>query len=91
LVKHYTRRTPEQVVADLEAKIAAVKARAAAKEAPAKLKANARRRRLPRHREGRGPSDPRRSQVQERRHGARPGAGTSAPHRAPERHGAAAA
>lgn len=33
MTKTYTRRTPEQIVADLEAKIEAVKARAAAKEA----------------------------------------------------------
>ena len=40
MVKAYTRRTPEQVVADLEAKIAAVKARAAAKKAAAEVKGN---------------------------------------------------
>ena len=33
MTKTYTRRTPDQIVADLEAKIAEVKARAAAKEA----------------------------------------------------------
>lgn len=37
-MKTYVRRTPEEVVADLEAKIAAVKARAAAKEASAEVK-----------------------------------------------------
>ena len=35
MTKTYTRRTPEQMVADLEAKIAAVKARAATKKAKA--------------------------------------------------------
>jgi hypothetical protein len=38
MVKTYVRRTPEEVVADLEAKIAAVKARAAAKEMTAEVK-----------------------------------------------------
>ena len=32
MTKTYVRRTPEQVIADLEAKIEAVKSRAAAKE-----------------------------------------------------------
>ena len=35
MTKTYTRRTPEQMIADLEAKIAAVKARAATKKAKA--------------------------------------------------------
>jgi hypothetical protein len=35
MTKTYTRRTPEEVIADLEAKIEAVKARAAAKETKA--------------------------------------------------------
>ena len=35
MTKTYTRRTPDQIIADLEAKIEAVKARAAAKEAKA--------------------------------------------------------
>lgn len=38
MAKTYTRRTPEQVVADLEARIATVKQRAAAKEAAAEVK-----------------------------------------------------
>lgn len=38
MAKTYVRRTPEQVVAELEAKIAAVKSRAAAKEAAAEVK-----------------------------------------------------
>ena len=38
MAKTYVRRTPEQVVAELEAQIAAVKARAAAKEAAAEVK-----------------------------------------------------
>ena len=38
MAKTYVRRTPEQVVADLEAEIAAVKQRAAAKEAAAEVK-----------------------------------------------------
>ncbi len=36
MTKTHTRRTPEQIVADLEAKIADVKARAIAKEAKGK-------------------------------------------------------
>lgn len=36
--KTYTRRTPEQQIADLEAKIDAVKARTAAREAAAEVK-----------------------------------------------------
>ena len=36
MTKTITRRTPEQIVADLQAKIAAVEARAAAKEARSK-------------------------------------------------------
>ena len=35
MTKTYTRRTPEQMIADLEAKIEAVKARATAREAKA--------------------------------------------------------
>jgi hypothetical protein len=38
--KTYVRRTPEEVVADLEAEIAAVKARAAAKEAAAEVRSS---------------------------------------------------
>ena len=38
MAKTYVRRTPEEVVAELEAKIAAVKTRAAAKEAAAEVK-----------------------------------------------------
>jgi len=38
MAKTYTRRTPEEVVAALEAKITAVKQRAAAKEAAAEVK-----------------------------------------------------
>ena len=38
MTKTYTRRTPEQQVADLEARIATVKQRAAAKEAAAEVK-----------------------------------------------------
>jgi len=38
MAKTYVRRTPEEVVAELEAKIAAVKTRAAAKEAAAEAK-----------------------------------------------------
>jgi predicted ATPase len=38
MAKTYVRRTPEEVVADLEAKIAAVKEKAAAKEAAAEVK-----------------------------------------------------
>jgi hypothetical protein len=40
MAKSYTRRTPEQVVADLEAEIAAVKQRAAARQAAAEVKAD---------------------------------------------------
>lgn len=39
MAKTYTRRSPEQVIQDLEAKIAAVKARAVAKEAKARPEA----------------------------------------------------
>jgi hypothetical protein len=38
MVKTYTRRSPEQVVADLEARIAAVKQRAEAKQVAATVK-----------------------------------------------------
>ena len=38
MAKTYARRSPEQVVADLEAKIAAVKQRAEAKQAAAEVK-----------------------------------------------------
>ena len=38
MAKTYTRRTPEQIIQDLEAKITAVKQRAAAKEAAAEVK-----------------------------------------------------
>jgi N-methylhydantoinase B/oxoprolinase/acetone carboxylase alpha subunit len=38
MAKTYARRTPEQVVADLEAQIAAVKQRAEAKQAAAEVK-----------------------------------------------------
>jgi hypothetical protein len=38
MAKTYVRRTPEEVVADLEAQIAVVKARAAVKEATAEAK-----------------------------------------------------
>ena len=41
MTKTYTRRTPEQIVAELEAKIEQVKARAAAKEAKATPEGNA--------------------------------------------------
>jgi len=38
MAKTYTKRTPEQLVADLEARIASVKERAAVKEAAAEVK-----------------------------------------------------
>ena len=41
MTKTYVRRTPEQQIQDLEAEIAAVKARAAAREAAAEVKGSA--------------------------------------------------